>query len=282
MGKKGYDVTFLPVDREGRVTPEQLESAIREDTIFVSIMTANNEIGTILPIRELSTVARKHKILFHTDAVQAVGHIPMNAAELGVDMISISGHKFGGPKGIGALYVNLRTVVPPMLIGGGQEKGRRSGTSNVTGIVGMAAALEEAVSHMDENGQKIRGLRDRLINGVLQLPCASLTGDPSNRLPGLASFVFKGVEGEVLVSLLNEAGICAGSGSACSAGSGEPSRILKALGYDFVEKTAAIRFSLNENNTEDDITYILAQLPFILKKAESVKTTAQNIDFDDD
>lgn len=282
LEKKGFDVTFLPVDREGRITPEQLEDAIREDTILVSVMMANNELGTILPIRELSAVARKHRILFHTDAVQAVGHIPINTTELGVDMLSISGHKFGGPKGVGALYVNLRTVVPPLLIGGGQEKGRRSGTSNVPGIIGMAAALEDAVLHMDDNGRKIRDLRDRLIHGVLQMPCATLTGDPVNRLPGLASFIFSGAPGEVLISLLNEAGICASSGSACSAGSGEPSRILKAAGYDVSEKTAAIRFSLNENNVPEDVKYILAQLPIILKKAEAVKIIAQNIAFDDD
>ncbi|SHH53442.1 cysteine desulfurase [Sporobacter termitidis DSM 10068] len=282
MEKKGFDITFLPVDREGHVTPEQLEDAIRDNTVLVSIMMANNEIGTILPIRELCAVARKRGVLFHTDAVQAAGHIPVDAVGLGVDMLSVSGHKFGGPKGVGALYVNLRTVVPPMIIGGGQEKGRRSGTSNVPGAVGMAAALEDAVLHMGENAQKIAILRDRLISGVLQLPQAELTGDPVHRLPGLASFVFSGVEGEVLVSLLNEAGICVSSGSACSAGSGEPSRVLKAAGYDGTSASAAIRFSLSENNTSDDVTYILAQLPFILEKAKTIKFTARDLDFDGD
>lgn len=282
LEQDGFEVTYLPVDQYGRVYPEQLDDAIRDDTILVSIMLANNEIGTILPIKELSAVARRRKVLFHTDAVQAVGHIPVNAQELGVDMLSISGHKFRGPKGIGALYVKLPMLVPPFLIGGGQEKGRRSGTANVPGIVGMGAALGDAAVHMDAHITHISALRNRLIDGVLKLPGAELTGDPINRLPGMASFIFKGFEGEPLVPLLSEAGICASSGSACSAGSGEPSRVLEAAGYSKKDAMSPLRFSLNEDNTVEDIDYILANLPAVLKKAETVKSLGMPFNFDDD
>jgi cysteine desulfurase len=281
MEQDGYEVTFLPVNRYGQVSPSQLEEVIREDTILVSIMLANNEIGTILPIKELCNVARKRKVLFHTDAVQVVGHIPVNVQELGVDLLSISAHKFRGPKGIGVLYVNLKTVVPPMIIGGGQEKGRRSGTSNVPGIVGMAAAIGDAAVHMEEHVAYITSLRDRLIDGVLKLPGAELTGDPVNRLPGMASFIFKGFTGEPLVPLLNEVGICASSGSACSAGSGEPSRILQAAGYSKEDALSPLRFSLNEDNTVEDVDYILSNLPGVLQKAATEKPLGQYISLDD-
>jgi cysteine desulfurase len=281
MEQDGYEVTFLPVNRYGQVSPSQLEEVIREDTILVSIMLANNEIGTILPIKELCNVARKRKVLFHTDAVQVVGHIPVNVQELGVDLLSISAHKFRGPKGIGVLYVNLKTVVPPMIIGGGQEKGRRSGTSNVPGIVGMAAAIGDAAVHMEEHVAYITSLRDRLIDGVLKLPGAELTGDPVNRLPGMASFIFKGFTGEPLVPLLNEVGICASSGSACSAGSGEPSRILQAAGYSKEDALSPLRFSLNEDNTVEDVDYILSNLPGVLQKAATEKPLGQYINLDD-
>jgi cysteine desulfurase len=281
MEKEGFEVTFLPVDRYGQVSPEQLDEAIREDTILVSIMLANNEIGTILPISALSAVARRRKVLFHTDAVQAVGHIPVHVQELGVDLLSMSAHKFRGPKGIGALYINLKMTVPPILIGGGQEKGRRSGTSNVPGIVGMEAALTDAVRHMDEHCAHITYLRDRLIGGVLKLPGAELTGDPQNRLPGMASFIFKDLEGEPLVPLLNEVGIYASAGSACSAGSGEPSRVLQAVGYPKKEAMTPLRFSLNEDNAAEDIDYILVQLPAVLQKAAKAKPVSQFINLDD-
>lgn len=282
LEQEGFEVTYLPVDQYGQVLPEQLAEAIREDTVLVSLMLANNEIGTILPIRELSAVARQRKVLFHTDAVQAVGHIPVNVQELGVDMLSLSGHKFRGPKGIGALYVNLKMLVPPFMIGGGQEKGRRSGTSNVPGIVGMAAALGDAAEHLDGHIEYITALRDQLIDGVLKLTGAELTGDPQNRLPGMASFIFKGFEGEPLVPLLSEAGICASSGSACSAGSGEPSRVLQAAGYSKKDAMSPLRFSLNEDNTIDDVDYILANLPSVLQKAATAKPIGVLINIDDD
>ncbi len=281
LEQDGFEISYLPVNQYGQVQPEQLDDAIREDTILVSMMLANNEIGTILPIKELCAVAKRRKVLFHTDAVQAVGHIPVNVEELGVDMLSMSGHKFRGPKGIGALYVNLKMLVPPMMIGGGQEKGRRSGTSNVPGIVGMAAALGDAADHMDEHIAYITVLRDRLIDGVLKLPGAELTGEAQNRLPGLASFIFKGLEGAPLVPLLSEAGICASSGSACSAGSGEPSRVLQAAGYSKKDAMSPLRFSLNEDNTVDDVDYIIASMPSVLQKAATVKSFGVDFNLDD-
>jgi cysteine desulfurase len=280
--KNGCDVTFLPVDTYGRVSPEALEEAIREDTVLVSIMLANNEIGTIQPIRALCETAKRHGILFHTDAVQAVGHIPIDVRELGVDLLSLSSHKFHGPKGVGALYVNLRAPLPPMIIGGGQEKGKRSGTTNVPGVVGMAAALTDAARRMDEIVSTTAALRDRLIEGILALPDAELTGHPTERLPGLASFVFKGVQGGPLVAALNERGICASSGSACSAGSGEPSRVLKAAGILRKDDIAApLRLSLSEYNTAEEIETILQSMPAALVKAAAERTLADPVDIDD-
>ncbi|MEL4105750.1 cysteine desulfurase family protein [Oscillospiraceae bacterium WX1] len=281
LEKKGYEVTFLPVDRYGLVSPEQLEEAIREDTILVSIMTANNEIGTIQPIRELCAVAKKHRVLFHTDAVQAAGHIPIYVGELGVDMLSISSHKFHGPKGIGALYINIRTVLPPMVIGGGQEKGKRSGTLNVSGIVGMAAALGDASSRMDEIVGKTTAMRDMLTTEILKMPGVQLTGHPENRVPGIASFIFSGISGEPLIAALNEAGICASAGSACSAGSGEPSRILKALGLTQMENAAPLRLSISEYNTPEQMNQIIAALPAALKRAAAERVVPKYINLDD-
>lgn len=261
---QGFEVTYLPVNNLGQVEPETLDKAIRKDTILVSIMLANNEIGTVLDIKRLSQVAKVHKVTFHTDAVQAVGHIAVDVTKLGVDLLSMSAHKFGGPKGIGALYIKVGCPLPPMITGGGQEKGRRSGTSNVPGIVGMAAALEEAMADLDKNEKHVSAMRDKLIAGILKIPYAKLTGDPVNRLPGMASFVFEGFESEPIVSELNKAGICASSGSACSAGSGEPSRILKAAGYNDELAGASLRLSLSERNSDEDVEYILDRLPIIL------------------
>lgn len=286
MAKKlqnnGFEVTYLPVDKDGMVAVEQLEKAIRPDTVLVTIMTANNEIGTIQPIKALCSAAKKQGILFHTDAVQAVGHIPIDVRELGIDMLSISAHKFHGPKGIGALYVNLKTVLPPFIIGGGQEKGRRSGTSNVPGIVGMAAALKDAAAHMEENIGLTSSLCDKLMSEILKIPGALLTGHRLNRLPGLASFIFEGIEGEPLVAALNETGICASSGSACSAGSGEPSRIMKAIGMVNIDGTAPLRLSMSEYNTMQEIETILSVLPAALKKAGTYKPISQYVNIDDD
>jgi cysteine desulfurase len=222
MEKQGYEVSYLPVDKYGQISLDELRKAIREDTVLITVMTANNEIGTILPIAEIGAIAKEAGVLFHTDAVQAVGHIPVNVREINADLLSLAAHKFGGPKGIRVLFIRKGLRLPPLIHGGGQERGIRAGTENVAGIVGMAAALEEAVTHLDENMTKVSALRDRLIEGILKIPYTRLTGDPKNRLPGTASFVFECVEGESMVLLLDNNGICASSGSACSSGSLDP------------------------------------------------------------
>ncbi len=266
LEKQGYEVTYLPVDKYGQITPEQLSKAIRDDTILVSIMMANNEIGTILSIKELCSVAHKRKVIFHTDAVQAVGHININVRDLGVDMLSMSAHKFQGPKGIGALYVKIGCLVQPVMYGGGQEKSSRAGTENVPGIVAMAAAIEEAVAHMEENSRKIISMRDRLIQGILKIPGSYLTGDPQNRLPGNASFAFEGIDKKSIVAELSKAGIFASSASACSAGSITPSRILLATGASKSLAYGTLRITLNEHNSEEDIDYLLEVIPSVICK----------------
>ena len=264
------EVTYLPVDAYGRVSPDDLRNAIREDTVLVSIMLANNEIGTIEPIQELAEIAHAHGVLFHTDAVQAVGHIPIDVKALGVDLLSLSAHKFCGPKGVGALYMRKGVVLPAFIIGGGQERKRRSGTENVAGIVGMAAALEEAVRNMDKNVARVSAMRDRLIEGLLQIPFSRLTGDPENRLPGTASFVFECVEGESMILSLDGAGICASSGSACSSGSLDPSHVLMAIGLAHEVAHGSVRLSINEMNTDEDIDYILETLPAIIERLRAM------------
>lgn len=266
LEEQGFEVTYLPVDMLGRVSVDAVEEAIREDTILISVMAANNEIGTIQPIAEIGAVARKHGILFHTDAVQAVGHIPIHVEDMQIDLLSLSGHKFGGPKGVGALYMRKGVRLPALIHGGGQEKGIRGGTENVAGFVGMAAALEESVAHLEENTAKVSALRDRLINGLLQIPFTALTGDPVNRLPGIASFVFECVEGESMVLMLDYKGICASSGSACSSGSLDPSHVLMAIGLLHEVSHGSLRLSLGAENTEEDVDYILEQLPGVIAR----------------
>ena len=264
LEKKGYEVTYLPVDRDGLVDPAAVEQAIRPDTILISVMAANNEIGTIQPIQEIGAIARANKILFHTDAVQAVGHIPVDAEEWQVDLLSLSGHKFGGPKGIGALYMKKPLRLPPLIQGGGQEKGRRSGTENVPGAVGMAAALREAVEGMEAENVRLAALRDKLIDGLSVLPYARLTGHPTRRLPGTASFVFEGVEGEALLLHLDAKGICASSGSACSSASLDPSHVLLSIGLPHAIAHGSLRLSLGAKNTEEEVDYILEQVPAVV------------------
>ena len=264
LEKRGYEVTYLPVDGDGLVDPANLEQAIRPDTILISVMAANNEIGTIQPIAEIGAIARAHKVLFHTDAVQAVGHIPVDVEEWNVDLLSLSGHKFGGPKGIGALYMKKPLRLPALIQGGGQEKGRRSGTENVPGAVGMAAALKEATDHLSEESARLAALRDKLIAGLSGLPYASLTGHPVKRLPGTASFVFEGVEGEALLLHLDARGICASSGSACSSASLDPSHVLLAIGLPHAIAHGSLRLSLGADNTEADVDYILKEVPAVV------------------
>jgi len=223
LEKKGYEVTYLEVNDVGQISLKELCSAIREDTILITIMTANNEIGTILPVAEIGKIAHENGILFHTDAVQAVGHIPIDVKQMNIDLLSLAGHKFRGPKGIGALYIRKGLRLPSNMLGGGQEHGLRSGTENVAGIMGLATALDEATVHLPENMKKVSAMRDRLIDGLLKIPHSKLTGDPVNRLPGTASFAFEFVEGESMVLLLDHHGICVSSGSACSSASLDPS-----------------------------------------------------------
>ena len=272
LQERGFEVTLLPPAENGMVSADDLRAALRRDTILVSIMTANNVTGTILPIRDLAAAAHERRVLFHTDAVQAAGHLPIGVRETGVDLLTISAHKFHGPKGIGALYARVPLIPFPLIFGGGQEKGRRSGTENVPLIAGMAAALEEAVQNREENNRRIRGLRDRLIAGVLAIPGTRLTGDPVERLPGLASFVFEGlegVEGQNLVVLLDREGICVSSGSACSVGSVHPPAPLLAMGYNQKLARSALRVSLSVYNTEDEVDRILAVLPRIGETARN-------------
>lgn len=267
---RDVEVTWLPVDQYGQVSPQALREAIREDTILVTIMMANNEIGTVLPIKELAAVAHEKGILFHTDAIQAVGHIPVDVNDLGVDLLSISAHKFHGPKGVGALYVRKSVNLPAFLTGGGQERNRRSGTENVAGIAGMAAALEEAVANLEENTAKVTAMRDTLIRELLKIPYSALTGDPVNRLPGVASFVFECVEGEAMILSLDQVGICASSGSACSSGSLDPSHVLMAIGLIHEVAHGSVRLSLAEDNSPEDVDYICQKLPEIVARLRAM------------
>lgn len=266
LERRGFEVTLLEPDRAGMIHPGRLEEALRDDTILVSIMAANNVVGTVLPVKELCAVAHKRKILFHTDAVQALCHIPLDARSLGVDFLTFSAHKFHGPKGVGALYARVPLAPLPLISGGGQEKNRRSGTENVAAIAGMAAALEGELRGLAGNIKKTSALRDRLIAEIVRLPGVFLTGDPEKRLPGLASFVFEDVEGQELVVKLDEEGICASSGSACSSGSVEPSHVLGAMGFGNKTARGALRISLSRYNTEAEIDCIIEKLPGIVEK----------------
>ena len=271
----GYDVTYLKPDKLGQITPEQVCDAMRDDTFLISVMLANNEVGTILPVREITAAARARRrdVIVHTDAVQAAGHIPINVKELGVDFLSISAHKFRGPKGMGAIYMRVPYTLPPMIYGGGQEKGRRSGTENIAGIVGLASALDESVKNLAVHTEYLLKLRDMLIGGVLEkIPGSYLTGDPKNRLPGAASFVFDGIPNQpIIVRLDEDHGICASQGSACSAGSGDPSRVLLAMGYPEELARASLRLTLGEQNTTEEVEYILTRLPATVELLRAAK-----------
>jgi cysteine desulfurase len=274
LGTQGYEITLLQPDKNGQITPQQIENAIRQDTILVSIMMANNVVGTILPIKELCDAAHQHKIIFHTDAVQATAHTPINVRHLGVDMLSMSAHKFHGPKGVGALFSKISFPLKPYITGGGQEKGQRSGTENVAGIVGMAAAIEEETASLDENMKYVKELRDRLVKRTLEISGSYLTGDPKERLPGHASFVFEGIEhSSYIINELNETGICASSGSACSASSKEAPHVLLSMGYDERISASSLRVSLSHYNTEKEIDIINKKLPSIVDKIRQKKQT---------
>mgnify|MGYP003860229745 CR=1 FL=1 len=267
MQRNGYDVRFLPVDKLGRLNLEELSTSIKDDTAVVSIMFANNETGVIFPIKEIAEIVKGRGVLFHTDAVQAVGKIPINVKEIPMDMLSISGHKLHAPKGIGALYVRKGVRFSPYIIGGHQERGRRAGTENVASIIGLGKACELARRYMHEDGIKIKAMRDRLEQGLLKsCPDARVNGDPEQRLPNTTNMSFEYVEGEAILLKLNEDGICASSGSACTSGSLEPSNVLRAMGIPSTAIHGSVRFSLSRYNTDEEIDLLLKRMPEIIRE----------------
>ncbi len=265
LEKQGFAVTYLPVHENGLVRLEELAAAIRPDTCLVTVMFCNNEIGTLQPIQEIGALCREKGILFHTDAVQAVGHVPVNVVEDNIDMLSLSGHKFHAPKGVGALYCKKSVKLKNFIEGGAQERGRRGGTEAIPGILAMAAALEESCAHLEENMAKVSAMRDKLIAGLSKIPCSRCNGDPDHRAPGIVSFCFEGIEGESLLLRLDLAGICASSGSACTSGSLDPSHVLLALGLPHEIAHGSLRLSLCEYNTMEEVDYILEQMPDIVR-----------------
>lgn len=270
LEKQGFDIELLPVGEYGIITAEQVENAMREDTCLVTTMYANNEIGSVLPVAEIGKLCRARGVLFHTDAVQAAGHLPIHVAEQNIDMLSLSAHKFHGPKGVGALYVRQGIALSNLIEGGAQERGKRGGTENLPAIVGMAAALYEANAHMDENTAKVSALRDKLVAGLSTIPHAAPNGDLKNRLPGNVSFCFEGIEGESLLLLLDEKGIAASSGSACTSGSLDPSHVLLAIGRPHEVAHGSLRLSLSEWNTEEEIDYICKAVPEVVAYLRSI------------
>lgn len=276
LEKEGFTVTYLDVDSYGRVDMEQLKNALSEDTALISIMAANNEIGTIQPIAEIAALAHAVGAKFHTDAVQAVGHMPINVQEMGIDMLSLSAHKFRGPRGVGVLYVKKGIVLEPLVYGGGQEKGLVSGTENTAGCIGLAAAITDAVEGMDEKMRYVRGLTDRLVEGVMKIPYTHYTGDPVNRLPGTASFVFEAVEGEGLILMLDNLGVCGSTGSACSTGSLDPSHVLMAIGLPHEIAHGSLRLTLGEQNTEEDVDYVIEAVTKVIATLRSMSPVWEN------
>ena len=265
LEKEGFEVELLPVGTTGTITPEQVAAAIRPDTALVTIMYANNEIGSILPIPEIGAVCKEKGVLFHTDAVQAAGHLHIDVRAQNIDMLSLSGHKFHGPKGSGVLYARKGIPLVNIIEGGAQERGKRAGTENLPAIVGMAAALQEACDHIDENAAKVSALRDKLIAGLSKIPHSALNGDPVHRLPGNVNFCFEGIEGESLLLLLDAKGICASSGSACTSGSLDPSHVLLAIGRPHEVAHGSLRLSLCEWNTEEEVEIILREVPRVVE-----------------
>ena len=264
LKKQGFEIELLDVGKVGNITAEQVRAAIRPDTCLVTVMYANNEIGSVLPIAEIGKVCREAGVIFHTDAVQAAGHLPINVATQNIDMLSLSAHKFHGPKGIGVLYCRKCITLVSLIEGGAQERGKRAGTENLPAIMGMAAALDDACEHMAENSAKLTALRDRLIAGLSKIPHSVLNGDPVNRLPGNVHFCFEGIEGESLLLLLDAKGICASSGSACTSGSLDPSHVLLAIGHPHEIAHGSLRLSLCETNTDEDVDDMLREIPAVV------------------
>ena len=265
LEKEGYEVTYLDVSQGHNITAQQVADAIREDTCLVTVMYANNEIGSVLPIAEIGAVCKEKKVLFHTDAVQAVGHIHINVKEQNIDMLSLSGHKFHGPKGVGALYCRRGFPLVNVIEGGAQERGKRGGTENIAGICGMAAALKDACDNMDERMARVAAMRDKLIAGISQIPHCDLNGDRVNRLPNNVSFCFEGIEGESLLLLLDFKGVAASSGSACTSGSLDPSHVLLAIGRVHDVAHGSLRLSLSDDNTDEEMDHILKVVPEVVQ-----------------
>lgn len=270
LEREGFEITYLDVHENGIITAEEVEKAIRKDTALVTVMFANNEVGTIQPIKEIGEVCRKNGVIFHTDAVQAVGHIPVDVQADNIDMLSLSAHKFHGAKGVGALYVKRGIPLQTFVEGGAQERGKRAGTENLAGIASMAAALEYACAHMKENSEKEKVLRDKLIDGLLKIPHSKLNGDRERRLPNNLNVCFEGIEGESLLLLLDQKGICASSGSACTSGSLDPSHVLLALGLPHEVAHGSLRLSLSEDNTEEDVDAILKAVPQVVEYLRNI------------
>lgn len=271
LEKRGVKVTYLPVDENGMVTAEQVEKAITDQTILVSIMFANNEVGTIMPVAEIGKVCREHGVLFHTDAVQAVGHVPVDVKAMNIDMLSLSAHKFHGPKGVGALYVKKGIRLPAYVMGGAQERNRRAGTENVAGIVGLGAAIEIAVQQLPESAARMAKLRDKLIAGIAErIPEVKLNGHPTLRLPNNVNYSIKYIEGESILLMLDMNGIAASSGSACTSGSLDPSHVLLALGLTHEVAHGSVRLTLSDETTEEDIDYVLEVLPKVAERLRAM------------
>lgn len=277
LEKEGFEVTYLDVHKDGLIRPEELEAAIREDTALVSIMYANNEIGTIQPVAEIGAICKKHGVIFHTDAVQAAGNIHIDVNEQNIDLLSISGHKFHAPKGVGAMYIRKGINIPNLIDGGAQERGRRAGTENVAQIVGMSVALKEACAGIDERTVRLTKMRDRLMEGALKLERSRVNGDRVKRLPGNINMCFEGIEGESLLLMLDLKGVCASSGSACTSGSLDPSHVLLAIGLPHEIAHGSLRLSFSEQNTEEDVDYILEVLPKIVDRLRSMSPLWEEI-----
>ena len=277
LEKEGYRVTYLNVDKEGRVDLEQLKNELSEDTALVSVMAANNEIGTIQPLKQISELAHSVGAKFHTDAVQAVGHMHIDVQEMGIDMLSLAGHKFRGPRGTGVLYVKNGIQLEPLVYGGGQERGLVSGTENTAGFIGLAAAMQDACEHLDEKMGYVKKLTDKLVKGIMEnIPYSHYTGDPVNRLPGTASFVFEAIEGEGLILRLDNAGVCGSTGSACSTGSLDPSHVLMAIGLPHEIAHGSLRLTLGEQNTEEDVDYVIETVTDVVKTLRSMSPVWEN------
>ena len=280
LEKEGFEITLLDVKDTHNITAQQVKDAIREDTCLVTTMFANNEIGSVLPIREIGAVCKEAGVIFHTDAVQAVGHLPIDVKKDNIDMLSLSGHKFHGPRGTGVLYIRRGLAPANIIEGGGQERGKRPGTENLPAICGMAAALDEAVANMEAHTAKVTALRDKLIEGLSKIPHCVLNGDPVNRLPGNVSFCFEGIEGEALLLLLDAKGVCASSGSACTSGSLDPSHVLLAIGRPHEIAHGSLRLSLCHENTEEEMDHILTVVPQVVDYLRKMSPVWKDLESD--